>query len=136
MTIEQLINGLLRSNIFLLGIVAFIGFLLIVLQIFGTIVSIRMLFFIWRALGLLETSVHGASIKQRGLWGQGSQKALDDFHQSQAIRWRAAIAGIYVLWLGSIIVAAFFALSQPAAWLLFFVELTVLVFIGIVIAFN
>ena len=136
MPIQQLIDDLLRGNLLLAAVVAVSALLLLIVQIFTTLVFVRVLFFIWRALGFLESSVHELSTKQRGLWGAGSQKALDDFHQSQSARWRAAALGIYVLWLMTPFVAALFMLGQQAAWVLLIAEVVILVLVGIAIIFS
>lgn len=136
MPIDELINRLLDAGTFLELVGLFAGLLILLLQIFAVVVAVRFLFFVWRSLGLMEGVVHEASIKQRGLWGANSQKDLDDFHQSQAVRWRSAVRAAYVLCLVSPIVAAFFALGQPVAWLLLLVEVALLIFEAIVIIFN
>lgn len=137
MTIDQLLSGLLSAGIFLQGVLALVALALIVLQIFATIVGIRFLFFLWRALGFAETAIEEASLKRRGLWGAASPKELEAFHQSQRFRWRYAIAGIYVLWLGSIIVALLLAFNQPlSAWPILLVMVVLLILIGVVIALN
>jgi hypothetical protein len=136
MPIDELISRLLNASIFLTLLGAFAALLILCVQIFAIVVAVRFLFFVWRSLGLLEGTVHEASIKQRGLWGTNSQKELDDFHQTQALRWRSAVRVAYVLCLISPIVAAFFALGQPVAWLLLLVEGALVIFEGIVIAFN
>lgn len=136
MPIDELINRLLSANIFLALVSILAALIFLCLQIFAAVVGLRLLFFIWRSLGLLETTVHEASLKQRDLWTDTSPRALDDFHQSQSVRWRAAVRAMYVLCLVSPIVAAFFALGQPVAWLLLLVEAALLIFEGIVITFN
>lgn len=136
MTIEEFINGLLSQRVFLPLLALLAAFIFLCLQIFSTVVGVRVLLFIWRSLGLLETTVQEASLKQRGLWGQNSQKEIDDFHQSQAVRWRSAVRATYVLCLMSPIVAALFDLKQPVAWVVLLVEVALLVFEAIVIIFN
>jgi len=136
MPIDQLIAGLFRAQLLLAIVLAFATAVTAIFQVFVTVVFIRFVFFAWRWLGVHEMALHEESLKLKGEWSEELRPRLAGLEVAMTTRWRSVLWLAYLFLPGIAVVAGFFALNQPAAWLLLTVLGVLFILLLIVILVN
>lgn len=136
MSMEQLVAGLVRADLFMVVAVGLLSIVVFAFQIFAAAVGVRFLVFVWHWLGYQEVSLHEKALKLNGSWTEEQRPQLQHLQVSEGARWKAILTAMFVLVVGTIIVAGFFVFNQPAGWLVLLVVVAVLLILLAVVMLN